>query len=100
MDEFTRHINEMNDCLQSFSKNNRILADNWKDEQSDRFSSSILNEMTRTTHSFVQHVENGRTGIESLVRQLEEMEKELTPFQRAEMSYEEVQRVLSRLKHQ
>ena len=63
MDEFTRHINEMNDCLQSFGKNNRILSDNWKDDQAEKFSQSILVGMTNSSKSFVQLIENDRNGI-------------------------------------
>ena len=77
MDEFTRHINEMNDCLQSFGKNNRILSDNWKDDQAEKFSQSILVGMTNSSKSFVQLIENDRNGIGSIIRQMEDMEKEL-----------------------
>ena len=77
MDDFTRHINEMNYSLQSFSKNNRILSDNWKDEQSDKFSQSILSKLTTTTQEVVQLIENGKESIGSVISQMEEMEKEL-----------------------
>ena len=77
MDEFTRHINEMNVFLQSFEKNNRVLSDNWKDNQADRFSQSILVGMTNSSKGFVQLIENDRNGIGSIIRQMEDMEKEL-----------------------
>lgn len=77
MDDFTRHINEMNDCLQSFNKNNRILSDNWKDDQADRFTQSVLTSMTKTSQGFLQGMENDRKGIGAMIKQMEDMEKEL-----------------------
>ena len=77
MDDFTRHISEMNDCLQSFNKNNRILSDNWKDDQADRFTQSILSRMTNASQGFIQSVENDKNGIGSIISQMEEMEKEM-----------------------
>ena len=77
MDDFTRHINEMNDCLQSFKKNNRILSDNWKDDQSDRFAQFVLSRMANASQGFIQSVENDKNGIGAIISQMEEMEKEL-----------------------
>ena len=77
MDDFTRHINEMNDYLQSFRKNNRVLSDNWCDNQAERFSQSILDGMTNSSQGFIQLMEEGRSGIGSIISQLEDMEKEL-----------------------
>ena len=77
MDDFTRHINEMNDCLQTFHKNNRILSDNWKDDQADRFSQSVLTNMTKASQGFIQGMENDKNGIGTMVKQMEDMEKEL-----------------------
>jgi len=77
MDDFTRHINEMNDCLQTFNKNNRILSDNWKDDQADRFLQSVLTNMTKATQGFIQGMENDKNGIGAIINQMEEMEKDL-----------------------
>lgn len=77
MDDFTRHINEMNDCLQSFNKNNRILSDNWKDDQADRFTQSVLTNMTKASQGFIQGMENDKNGIGAMIKQMEDMEKEL-----------------------
>lgn len=77
MDDFTRHINEMNDCLQSFNKNNRILSDNWKDDQADRFTQSVLTNMTKASQGFIQGMENDKNGIGAMINQMEEIEKEL-----------------------
>ncbi len=77
MDDFTRHINEMNDCLQSFNKNNRILSDNWKDDQADRFTQSVLTKMTEASQGLIQGMENDKNGIGAMIKQMEDMEKEL-----------------------
>ena len=77
MDDFTRHINEMNDCLQSFNKNNRILSDNWKDDQADRFTQSVLTKMTEASQGFIQGMENDKNGIGAIIKQMEDMEKEI-----------------------
>ena len=77
MDDFTRHINEMNDCLQTFNKNNRILSDNWKDDQTDRFTQSVLTNMTKASQGFIQGMENDKNGIGAMINQMEEIEKEL-----------------------
>ena len=77
MDDFTRHINEMNDCLQSFNKNNHILSDNWKDDQADRFTQSVLTKMTEASQGLIQGMENDKNGIGAMIKQMEDMEKEL-----------------------
>ena len=77
MDDYTKQINEMNDYLQSFNRNNQLLSDNWKDDQSDRFSQSVLNGMMKTSQAFVQLVSDGRKAIGSCVSQIEDIEKEL-----------------------
>ena len=77
MDDFTRHINEMNDCLQSFNKNNRILSDNWKDNQADRSTQSVLTKMTEASQGLIQGMENDKNGIGAMIKQMEDMEKEL-----------------------
>jgi len=77
MDDFTRHINEMNDYLRTFNKNNRVLSDNWKDDQSDRFTQSVLSNMTNVSQGFIQSVESDRNGIGAIISQMEEMEKDL-----------------------
>lgn len=77
MDKYSNHINEMNDFLHSFEKNNRILSDNWKDDQAEKFSQSILNEITTISKNLVQLIEEGKIGIGTLAQQIEDMEKEL-----------------------
>ena len=67
----------MNDCLQSFNKNNRILFDNWKDDQADRFTQTVISNMTNVSHGFIQSVEGDRNGIMAIINQMEEMEKDL-----------------------
>lgn len=67
----------INEILQAFERNNRILLDNWKDEQSVRFSQSYLADISGTMKQFEQYLEVEKKILCSLIEQMEGMEREL-----------------------
>ena len=67
----------INEILQAFERNNRILLDNWKDEQSVRFSQEYLASISGTMKQFEQYLEGEKKNLCAIVDQLEGMEREL-----------------------
>ena len=67
----------INEILQTFERNNRILLDNWKDEQSVRFSQEYLASISGIMKQFEQYLEGEKKNLCAIVDQLEGMEREL-----------------------
>ena len=67
----------INEILQAFERNNRILLDNWKDEQSVRFSQEYLASISGIMKQFEQYLEGEKKNLCAIVDQLEGMEREL-----------------------
>lgn len=67
----------INEILQAFERNNRILLDNWKDEQSVRFSQEYLASISGIMKQFEQYLEVEKKSLCAIVDQLEGMEREL-----------------------
>lgn len=67
----------INEILQAFERNNRILLDNWKDEQSVRFSQEYLASISGVMKQFEQYLEVEKKNLCAIVDHLEGMEREL-----------------------
>lgn len=67
----------INEILQTFERNNRILLDNWKDEQSVRFSQDYLASISGIIKQFEQYLEVEKKNLCAIVDHLEGMEREL-----------------------
>ena len=70
-------LDEMNEYVQAFNRNNKILVDNWQDKKSEQFSSTCVTVVNNTCQEYMQTVEQVQTGINSSLEQLKSMEQEL-----------------------
>ena len=68
---------KINEILQTFERNNQRLLENWKDEQSVRFSQAYLASIAGIMKQLEQYLEVENKSICAIVENLEGMEREL-----------------------
>lgn len=78
MDEIKNCLDELHQYVQSFSRNNQVLKDNWHDKKSEQFSSTCITVVHGNCQEYMQTVEQTRSGINSTVEQLKSMAEELS----------------------
>lgn len=70
-------LDEMQQYVQAFNRNNKILQDNWQDKKSEHFSDTCITIVNGTCQEYMQTVEQVQMGINSSLEQLKAMEQEL-----------------------
>ena len=70
-------LDEMQQYVQAFNRNNQILQDNWQDKKSEHFSDTCITIVNNTCQEYMQTVEQVQMGINSSLEQLKSMEQEL-----------------------
>ena len=77
MNDMKRLLDEMNQYIQAFNRNNQILQDNWQDKKSEYFSDTSITVINGTCQEYLQTMEQTYAGINSSVEQLKSMMEEL-----------------------
>lgn len=67
----------MYQSVQAFSRNNQVLKDNWRDKQSDHFATTCITVVHGNCQEYMQAIEQTRNGVDSSIKQLENMVAEL-----------------------
>lgn len=71
-------LDELQNDVQTFNRNNQVLVDNWQDRKSENFTDTCITVVNGTCQEFMQTVEQVRAGINSSIEQLKVMEHELS----------------------
>ena len=77
MKQIKHLLDEMNQYVQAFNRNNQVLKDNWQDKKSEHFSDTCITIVNNTCQEYMQTVEQVQVGINSSLEQLKSMEQEL-----------------------
>lgn len=78
MTQIKNLLDEMQQYVQAFNRNNQVLTDNWQDKKSEHFSDTCITIVNNTCQEYMQTVEQVQVGINSSLEQLKSMEQELS----------------------